>query len=95
MEKSYVLYVLVNIDLPVYVGTSSNIERRVIDHRYTGKEFTHHVIIESFKDKQRCLDAERCLIKYLSLFGNTENINAKYRPIQEQEVFRNLYQTRK
>lgn len=86
---------MVNVDVPIYVGISSDIDRRIIAHKYTGKEFTRHVIIEEFQNKQRALDAERCIIKYLSLFGMESNVNAKYIPIQEKEVYRNLYPSKK
>jgi predicted GIY-YIG superfamily endonuclease len=78
MGKSYQLYVLVNVDTPIYVGVTCNIQQRKNKHRALGKVFTRHVILECFKEKKDAYTAERALIKYLSAFGNKENVNGKY-----------------
>lgn len=74
----WTLYVLVNNSIPIYVGVSSNIEGRLIAHKSKGKEFNCYLVIETFKDKSHAFAAERSLIKYLSIFGNPENLNGKY-----------------
>lgn len=87
MGKIYHLYVLINVDEPVYVGLSCNVQQRKAQHRSNGKVFTRHIILESFKDKQRGLDAERAIIKYLSVFPNINNVNGRYIHLEYSALF--------
>jgi hypothetical protein len=60
-------------------------------HRSKGKVFTRHVILEKFTDKKMAYTAERAIIKYLSAFGNSENVNGKYQHIEYNELRIKLY----
>ena len=86
-EKTYCLYVLVSCDTPVYVGVTSRLENRISAHRLSGKVFTGYFVIEKFTDKRRALDSEAAIIKYLSAFGNFENVNAKYVSISHRRMY--------
>ena len=67
---TYSVYALIDSKSPVYVGMTTNIQKRLCSHRSNGKIFSTHYIIETFRDKNQALAAERALIKFLSLFGN-------------------------
>jgi predicted GIY-YIG superfamily endonuclease len=86
MGKPYKLYVLINLDTPIYVGVTCNITQRCRKHKALGKVFTRHVILEQFKEKKDAYTAERAIIKYLSAFGNKENVNGKYEHIEWAEI---------
>ena len=74
----WTLYVLVSKTKPVYVGVTSNIEGRTLRHKQKGKGFDKVLEIETFSNKKEAFAAERCLIKYLSVFSDYENLNVKY-----------------
>ena len=75
IDEIYSVYVLTNNDTPVYVGYTLDIDTRIKSHRNDGKEFTGHVILKTYLNKQDSLIAENAVIRYLSAFGNKENIN--------------------
>ena len=92
MSKTYHVYVLVNVDTPVYVGVTSNVIQRCQRHKHLGKVFTRHVILERYKEKKDAYTAERAIIKYLSAFGNDDNVNGKYAHIEWAELSRKTNQ---
>ena len=77
-EYHYQVYVLINETTPIYVGCTSCISTRVKAHRSRGKKFTDYVIVKSYDNKKDALIAENSLIRYLSIFGNPENVNGKF-----------------
>lgn len=66
----YRVYALISDNKPVYVGMTTNVAKRIEQHRKTGKVFTSFYIIASIKDKKEALQVERCLIKFISAFGH-------------------------
>ena len=78
-EKKYHLYVLYNVKTmkPVYIGLSCSIRNRIYKHE-KNKKFDGVLIIESFKNKNEGLAAERCLIKFFSYFQLESIINGLY-----------------
>jgi predicted GIY-YIG superfamily endonuclease len=72
MAKStrYKVYALVLEGKPVYIGMTTNITRRVEQHRQMGKIFNSTYTIESLADKKQALAVERTLIKFISAFGH-------------------------
>lgn len=70
------LYILINGNNPVYVGLTSDIETRLKNHR-SKKKFERHLVLESFKDKKQGLAAERCIIKFYTLFRKHEWLNGE------------------
>lgn len=78
-NKKYYLYVLYNqkTKSPIYVGLSSNLKKRISQHK-TSKEFDAVTIIESYDSKKEGLIAERALIKFFSLFKSSDIVNGLY-----------------
>ena len=77
--KKYSVYVLIRDGLPVYVGCSCDICKRLKYHE-KHKEFDSYYIIETFKNKKEALAAERSIIHFYSLFRqhdwyNGENVS--------------------
>lgn len=81
------LYVLINEGKPIYVGVSYSVKDRIKQHIKSGKQFDKHIIIESFAIKESALAAERCLIKYLSLFGDESITNKKYERFEQLKTY--------
>jgi predicted GIY-YIG superfamily endonuclease len=78
-SKKYHLYVLYDVSScnPVYVGLSCSLRNRIYKHEKS-KEFDGVIIIESFCNKNDGLIAERCLIKFLSIFQLESVVNGLY-----------------
>lgn len=74
----YFVYVLKLENNPIYVGVTSNLEKRKMAHKYSGKTFDSIVIIETFSNKVDALTAERAIIKFLSVFENHNITNGLY-----------------
>ncbi len=85
--KKYLVYVLTNNSTPIYVGCTSRIETRLQAHIKLGKRFNGHVIIDAFKNKKDAFAAEAAIIKYLSVFANPENVNAKYTTLKNRALY--------
>ena len=86
MSNKWLVYVLINNSIPIYVGCTSNIKRRVVQHAKSGKVFTGYVKVKSYDIKECALIGENSIIRYLSMFGNPENINGKYVNIQDNPL---------
>lgn len=77
MKKNYLLYVLIKNDNPIYVGVTRNIKQRLKQHKKI-KNFDSYLIIKKYEKKEDALLSENAIIRYLSLFKNENNLNAKY-----------------
>lgn len=73
----YVVYSLIKNNRCVYVGCTNNIFNRIRKHK-KDKDFDNYIIISHHKVKKDALLAERSIIKFLSIFGGKELLNAKY-----------------
>lgn len=73
----YSVYALVKDDICVYVGCTSNLKNRLKNHKQS-KDFNKHIVIEYFDNKNEALLAEKSIIKFLSIFGGKELLNARY-----------------
>lgn len=69
-SSAHRVYALVFEGKPVYVGITTNIKKRLEQHKKSGKIFTSYYIIAVIKDKKEALQVERCLIKFISAFGH-------------------------
>ena len=78
-KKNYYLYVLYNQKslTPVYIGLSSKLKQRVNRHK-KDKIFDSVAVIDSYTSKKEGLTAERCLIKFVSLFPHPQIVNGLY-----------------
>lgn len=82
----YKLYVLTLKKHPIYVGVSCNVEKRIKNHKPI-RQFDGYVIVKEYNDKKEALSAECGIIRYLSIFENQNNTNAKYKIyFKESEV---------
>lgn len=75
-KKLYNVYALIKDNKVVYIGCTSNISRRIYDHRRT-KNFDKNIIIKSYKNKKDALIAENSIINFLTLFGDGKWYNAE------------------
>lgn len=77
MNKEHSVYVLIKHGNPVYVGYTSNIKRRINRHK-KDKSFDGYIVIKTYENKELALNAESSIIRFLSIFKNSYNVNAKY-----------------
>jgi predicted GIY-YIG superfamily endonuclease len=89
--KKWHLYVLIKDNNPVYVGLSTDIETRIKKHR-TNKHFDKYLVLESFDDKKQALAAERCIIKFYTLFRKHDWLNGEngYLSMVKYYIFDNV-----
>ena len=82
----YRVYALIFDNKPVYVGITSNINKRIEQHRKSDKIFNSVYIISVIKDRKEALQVERSLIKFISAFGhdvyNTQDFFGLYYKIE-------------
>lgn len=64
----YSVYVLIKDDKPVYVGVSSRLYNRSIQHTKQGKDFDRYYAIYETRDKKEAYVVENVLIKFLTIF---------------------------
>jgi hypothetical protein len=74
--KIYCVYILIKDKKPIYVGSSSNIDNRIIKHKKT-KDFDEFCILKKYETKKESLIAENSLIRFISIFGGKEWVNSK------------------
>ena len=75
-NSNFSVYVLVKNKKPIYVGCSNNIENRLSKHK-SNKDFDEHIIIKTYATKKEALIAENSIIRFISLFGDSNWTNAK------------------
>jgi hypothetical protein len=75
MENKFSVYVLILENNPVYVGCSNNVKNRISHHK-TNKKFDRYIIIKEYQSKKDALIAENALIRYLSIFVDTNIVNS-------------------
>jgi len=93
--KVYTLYVLFNkkTKMPYYIGLSGNLTQRLQQHKSKGwLNFVDNDVyfIETFESKREALAAERCLIKFFSIFPNVEIRNGLYVNLGSKVYYKNL-----
>lgn len=71
------VYALIKNEKPIYVGCTSNINRRMNCHKRS-KDFDTYVVIEKFNNKNDALICERGIVKFISLQNDSDNVNGKY-----------------
>lgn len=90
----FTLYILIKNDKPIYVGCTSNLGRRIKTHR-SSKDFDDYIVLKEYDNKYDALTAENSLIRFISMFGGDEWLNAKYEPLKFKMITRSLFQTYK
>lgn len=70
------LYVLIKDSKCVYVGCTSDINRRKNQHK-KNKIFDEIYILKTYSTKLLCLNAENSIIRFLTLFGDGNWYNAE------------------
>ena len=82
MKGKYCLYVLIKSKKPIYVGITTNSEKRKRQHKLKGKDFDRLVIIKYYNTKQEALIAENSLIRFNGMFSlgleNSKFFNDEY-----------------
>lgn len=73
-ETIYSVYALIKDKKPVYIGMTSNMDRRIIRHK-EDKDFDSYVCLSEFKNKQSALDRERTLSTFVETFYFDEYYN--------------------
>ena len=73
---SFSVYVLVKNKKPIYVGCSNNIKNRLSKHKLD-KDFDEYIIVKTYSTKKEALIAENSIIRFISLFGDNDWVNAK------------------
>lgn len=76
-KKPHKLYALIKNDNPIYIGVTCCLTSRLKKHKID-KDFDSFIVIKSYENRKEALNAECGIIRYLSLFRNEFNINAKY-----------------
>lgn len=89
INLKYHVYVLVNETKPIYVGFTMCISNRIKQHKSHGKKFTGHVVVKTYDNKKDALIAENSLIRYLSIFGEDYNVNAKHVDLEARKMYLN------
>lgn len=72
----YGVYVLMKEESPIYVGYTSNIEKRLKSHK-SNKDFDDYIVLKSYKTKKEALIAEYAILSFLTLFGGKDILNSK------------------
>lgn len=73
---------------PIYVGFTSNLKSRIAKHRCSDKCFDGYVVVKTYESREEALIAENAIIRYLSMFGNPENVNGKYMDMVDKPLVR-------
>jgi len=73
MTEEYLVYALIKNHKPIYVGCSSNLKRRAMDHGYNF-DFDRVIILKRGMAKQKALNKEREFTILLSEFFDLANI---------------------
>ncbi len=75
-NNNFSVYVLVKNKKPIYVGCTNNIKNRLSKHKLQ-KDFDEYIIVKKYTTKKECLIAENSIIRFISLFGDDNWVNAK------------------
>lgn len=90
------LYVLIRNSKCVYVGSTSNIDRRKKQHK-KNKVFDELFVLKSYDSKELCFNAENSIIRFLTLFGDGDWYNAEETLLtykRDLEIRNNIYERR-
>jgi len=72
--KKFHVYCLVNLGKPIYVGMSTNVQKRKQQHK-KNKQFQNLFILKSFDNKKDALICENGIITFMSILNNSEFVN--------------------
>ena len=76
-EKKHCVYALIKNGNCVYIGCTSNINKRIVSHKET-KDFDSHTIIKSYNSKKDALNAENAIIRFIGHFKQPGNTNKPF-----------------
>lgn len=72
----YSLYVLVKNSRPIYVGITSNVLKRKMQHQKT-KDFEKMIVLKKYENKKDALIAENAIVRLNGIF-DIGLLNGKY-----------------
>jgi len=75
VDKIYSVYVLVKDSMPIYIGCTQSIEKRIVSHR-SNKDFDEVMIAGVYTDRSTAFFHERNLIDFATKY-NSSMLNIK------------------
>lgn len=80
------VYVLTKNKKPVYVGCTANLSMRLNYHKRF-KDFDNYIVLKQYQDKKQALTAEQSIILFLSVFGDKDVLNGRYKNLTASALF--------
>ena len=85
-QNKWVVYALIKKSELIYVGCTSNLKLRLLNHGLC-KNFDDYIIIQSFDNKKDALIAENAIIRFFSIFQSEKIENSLYQSVTHYKYF--------
>jgi hypothetical protein len=70
-KRKWYIYVLINENNPIYVGQTTNIKNRILNHKKSNKEFDSYIIANICHTEVQANASEKTLISLLCTMYST------------------------